>query len=145
VNIFEELRADHDRQRELVNNLTETTGESEDREIIYAKLKDELESHAIAEERHFYNPLIKQDKTIELSRHGIAEHHEIDELIEALDKTEMSSPAWLKTAKKLQHKVEHHLDEEEQEFFPVAGKVLSNKEKTAKAQDYREEMDVHLH
>jgi hypothetical protein len=145
VNIFEELRADHDRQRELITHLTETSGDSDDREIIYAKLKDELESHAIAEERHFYSPLIKQDKTIELSRHGIAEHHEIDELIEKLDKTEMSSPAWLMTAKKLQHKVEHHLAEEEKEFFPVAGKVLSDNEKTVKAHDYRKEMEVHLH
>lgn len=60
---------------------------------------------------------LKKDEAVDLTRHGIAEHHEIDELIEKLDETKMDSPGWLRHLKSLQEKVEHHLADEEQEFF----------------------------
>lgn len=141
MKIFEALRKDHDKQRALIKLLLETKGDSEIRAEYFQKLKEELETHAIAEERHFYAPLMKADATIELSRHGIAEHHEIDELIEKLEETEQSSPAWLATFKQLAHKVEHHLSEEEREFFQQAGKTLSEQQKSNLASDYTSEMN----
>ena len=103
-------------------------------------LKQQLTLHSIAEERYFYAPLMKLDNTIELARHAIAEHHEIDEFIAQLEQTEMSSPVWLKTMKSLQHKVLHHLEEEEREFFQQAGKNLSAKQKSELAVKYQTEM-----
>lgn len=135
-NIFEALREDHDKQRDLADRLLETSGETEERKRIFFELKHELAVHANAEERFFYNPLIKDSLTQEKSRHGIAEHHEMDKLIEELDNTEMSSPAWIAIAKKLSHEVHHHLDEEEQEIFQLAGKVFSEQEKTSLAKKY---------
>ncbi len=82
--------------------------------------------------------------TIEDSRHGIAEHHEIDELIEALDNTEFSDPSWLTKLKKLKDKVEHHLADEEQAFFQRAGKVLDKSEKSQLADEYQKEMEEQL-
>ncbi|WP_417437155.1 hemerythrin domain-containing protein [Idiomarina abyssalis] len=140
MTIFEELRVDHDKQRKLLELLLETTGEAPEREQYYQQLKLQLEQHAAAEERYFYNPLIKDDDTIEMSRHGIAEHHEIDELIETLEQTEMSSPAWLQHFKNLKHKVLHHLKDEEQGFFQRAGKVFSESEKSGLGSDYRNMM-----
>jgi len=72
------------------------------------------------------------------ARHGIAEQHEIDELIEKLEDTEMDASSWLKFAKDLQHKVEHHLKDEEHTFFQLAGKVLSESQKTDLAKAYNE-------
>ena len=120
MQIFEALRQDHDKQRALMKALVETEGHSSLREEFYSQLKTELKNHASAEERYFYSPLMQSDKTIQLSRHGIAEHHEIDELIAKLDDTDFSSPAWLQTMKSLQHTVLHHLDEEEKEFFHMS-------------------------
>lgn len=140
MEIFEALRKDHERQRLLMKILVETTGDSDSRRDFYEEFKKSLQSHAIAEERHFYVPLMDSDKTIEKSRHGIAEHHEIDEYIAKLDETEMSSPVWLKTMKSLQELVEHHLAEEEREVFQQAGKVLSPKQKDELATDYQQEM-----
>ncbi len=142
MEIFEALRKDHERQRLLMKILVETSGDSDSRNEFYEELKASLENHAIAEERHFYAPLMDSDKTIEKSRHSIAEHHEIDELIAKLDETEMSSPVWLKTMKKLQSLVEHHLAEEEKEVFQQAGKVLSKKQKGELAEEYQQEMDT---
>ncbi|AEV32303.1 hypothetical protein Oweho_1303 [Owenweeksia hongkongensis DSM 17368] len=140
MNIFEELRADHQKQRTLVKILAKTHGDSEGRQEIFEKLKHELQIHATAEERYFYVPLMKEELTQEKARHSIAEHHEMDELIEELEKTDMSSPHWVAVAKKLEEKVNHHLDEEEQEVFQLAGKALTEKEKEELAKSYRQSM-----
>jgi len=140
MNIFEALREDHDRQRTLVELLTKTQGDSEGRREIFERLKRELEEHAAAEERAFYIPLIEEDMTQDKARHSIAEHQEIDELIAELEETDRSSAAWLSTAQKLKDKVTHHLDEEEREVFQMAGKVLSEQQKTELAEDYQKEM-----
>lgn len=139
--IFEALREDHDKQRSLMKMLCETEGDSENRRYLYAETKRELERHAAAEERYFYVPLMQDSFTQEKSRHSVAEHHEIDELIEELDATDLSAPQWLVTAKKLQDMVLHHLEEEEQEVFQMAGKVLADPDKTRLASDYRAMMD----
>lgn len=140
MNIFEALREDHDRQRKLLEELISTSGATEERQSAFQALKRELEAHAEAEERHFYIPLIESDLTQEKARHSIAEHHEIDELIETLMETEQDSSAWLKYARNLKEKVEHHLDEEEQEVFQLAGKTLNEAQKNSLAKEYREYM-----
>ncbi|MGB1030406.1 MAG: hemerythrin domain-containing protein, partial [Pseudoalteromonas marina] len=82
MNIFEALRHDHDKQRELVDALIQTHGDTQQRHKLMDELKTELEDHAKFEERYFYNPLMFDDLTHEKARHSVAEHHEIDELIE---------------------------------------------------------------
>lgn len=140
MKIFEALRQDHDTQRELMKVLVETSGDTERRQKSFRLLKEALESHALAEERHFYAPLMEFDQTIGPARHAVAEHHEIDELIETLEDTEMDTSAWLTYMKNLQKLVTHHLDEEEHEFFQQAGKVLSEQQKSDLASSYRSEM-----
>ena len=129
MNIFEALRESHDRQRTYADALIQTSGDTPERVEAYKQLKSELQAHETAEERHFYIPLMEFDNGVDLSRHAIAEHHAMDEMMEELDETEMSSPAWLVAAKKLAEKVNHHLEEEEQKFFQMAGKLLDDKQK----------------
>lgn len=139
MNIFEALRTSHDTQRALADNLIATSGDSPQRDMLFKELKAELAAHAAAEERFFYVPLIAHDMTQEPSRHGIAEHHEMDELVEVLEKTDPGSPGWLSTAKELHHKIHHHLKDEEQGVFQLAGKVLSETAKLSLAKDYEGE------
>jgi len=140
MDIFAALRSDHEKQRLLLKVLVETSGDSASRRDFFLDLKFQLTQHAIAEERFFYAPLMKLDSTIEIARHAIAEHHEIDEFISQLEQTELSSPVWLKTMKALQDKVLHHLAEEEQAFFQQAGKNLTTLQKTELATQYQAEM-----
>ncbi|BCS44658.1 hemerythrin [Pseudomonas amygdali pv. tabaci str. ATCC 11528] len=144
MNIFEALRESHDRQRGYADALIQTSGDSVEREKAYKQLKDELQAHETAEERFFYIPLMAHDNGVDLSRHAISEHHEMDEMMEELDETEMSSPAWLATAKKLSEKVHHHLKEEEQKFFQMAGKLLDEKQKESLAGEYVKEYEEQL-
>ncbi|MCF5466747.1 hemerythrin domain-containing protein [Pseudomonas syringae] len=144
LNIFEALRESHDRQRGYADALIQTSGDSAERAEAYKQLKDELQAHETAEERFFYIPLMAHDNGVDLSRHAISEHHEMDEMMEELDETEMSSPAWLATAKKLSEKVHHHLKEEEQKFFQMAGKLLDDKQKESLAGEYVKEYEEQL-
>lgn len=144
MNIFEALRESHERQRGYADALIQTHGESTERVDAYKQLKAELQAHETAEERFFYIPLMQYDNGVDLSRHAISEHHEMDEMMETLDETEMSSPAWMATAKKLSEKVHHHLKEEEQKFFQMAGKLLDEKQKETLAGQYVKEYEEQL-
>ncbi len=137
TNIFETLRESHELQRTLYRQLTETSGDTPERQELFDQLKLELTAHELAEERHFYIPLMAHDAGIDLSRHAISEHHQLDELIESLEEADPATPAWLPLAKKLAEKVEHHLKEEEHRFFQMAGKLLTEKQKTSLAASYR--------
>ena len=140
MTLFEALREDHDTQRTLLGLLIKTHGDSDGREELFEKVKKALTSHAAAEERALYIPMMELDMTQEKARHSVAEHHEIDELVEELEDTDFSSPGWLAAAKKLQELVTHHLDEEEQEVFQLAGRALSEDAKARLADTYRDEM-----
>lgn len=136
LNIFEALRESHERQRVLYRQLVETSGDTPERHELFEQLKTELLAHELAEERHFYLPLMELDAGVDLSRHAIAEHHELDELVEALEDADPATPTWLPLAKKLAEKVEHHLQEEEHKFFQMAGKLLTDKQKMQLAKAY---------
>ena len=139
MNIFEALRESHDVQRELAEKLVQTSGDTPERRTLFEQLKNELFAHAVAEDRYFYIPLMMTDSGLNITRHALAEHHEMDELLEQLTETEFSNPGWLAIAKKLSETVHHHLEEEEHGFFQQAGKILQDKQKESLAKKYQTE------
>ena len=141
MNIFEALRSDHERQRDLAERLLHTEGASDERSDLFERLVTELEAHAGAEERCFYVPLMEHDLTQEKARHSVAEHHDLDELVEQLQGYDMSGSQWIQTAHDLVDRLTHHLDEEEREVFQLAGKALSDPQKVELADAYADEMD----
>ena len=139
TNIFEALRESHDQQRELAEQLILTSGDSPERRDLFDRLKNELYAHAVAEDRYFYIPLMMTDSGLNISRHALAEHHEMDALLEQLTETEFSHSRWLGLAKTLSEIVHHHLKEEEHGFFQQAGKILDDKQKQSLAKQYAKE------
>ncbi|WP_127493697.1 hemerythrin domain-containing protein [Acinetobacter calcoaceticus] len=139
MNIFEALRESHENQRNLSEQLVQTHGLTEERKELFDALKNELYAHSVAEDRYLYIPLMFDDVGLDITRHALSEHHEMDELVEQLEKTDMSSPSWLATAKQLSEKVHHHLKEEEHKFFQQAGKILKNSEKETLGNKYLKE------
>jgi hypothetical protein len=136
MNIFEALRVSHETQRALSARLLASQTDSEERRDVFLELKQELVAHETAEERCFYVPLFEHDSTVDAARHAIAEHHEMDEMVEELEEINPAWQTWMQGAKKLCDKIEHHLGEEEHKFFQEAGKVLTEAQKVALAKDY---------
>ena len=136
MNIFEALRESHEQQRNLAERLIQTSGHTQEREDLFKQLKNELYAHSVAEDRYLYIPLMFNDVGLDITRHALSEHHEMDELVEKLEETDMSNPSWLATAKQLSEKVHHHLKEEEHKFFQQAGKILEDDEKEKLGKKY---------
>ena len=47
----------------------------------------------------FYIPLMMTDSGLGITRHALAEHHEMDEMVEELTELDMSNTGWLALAK----------------------------------------------
>jgi hypothetical protein len=135
--IYDALRESHEVQRSLLRKLLRSKPGTRDRISLLTQARVELGAHEAAEERFLYVPMLLDDMGLSASRHALHEHHQIDELIEDLQKLDPAEDAWIEKAKELSHKVHHHLREEEKKFFQVSGKVLSVAQKARSVNGYR--------
>lgn len=134
--IYDALRESHEKQRALCTRLVRST-DPQRRAETFREMRTELAAHAAAEERYLYVPILMYDMGLNSARHALAEHHEMDELVEELGKLDTKGEAWAAKAKELSHKVRHHLKEEETKFFQVSGKLLTATQKTQLVRQYR--------
>ncbi|MFZ1743524.1 MAG: hemerythrin domain-containing protein [Pontixanthobacter sp.] len=116
--IFERLKRDHDKHRDLLDQIEATEGKSKEREELFTRLTKEVKSHASAEEQALYSTMLRKPPTTDETRHSVAEHHELNEALNDLAATDMSSGAWLVKFKQLKHDYLHHIEEEEDDHFP---------------------------
>lgn len=116
--IFERLKQDHDKHRDLLARIRETNGESGERKALFVELTKELKGHAAAEEQALYSTMLRKPETTAETRHSVAEHHEIDEMLNDLAATDMAGGDWLKKFEALDHRYRHHIEEEEEDHFP---------------------------
>ena len=137
--IFEELREDHQKQRTLLDLIEKTSGDSDGRRELFARLRTEAIAHAAVEERVFYATLLGERQTRDKAGHSVVEHREAEDMLEELTDVDMSSPAWLPKFRKLAEALRHHMDEEEQEVFQLAGKVLTAAQAKQMAQEFEKE------
>lgn len=137
--IYDALRESHEIQRSLLRKLVRSKAGTRERIDLLTQSRIELEAHEAAEERYLYTPILMDDMGLNSARHALHEHHQIDELVEDLQKLDPAGDAWIDTARKLSEKVHHHLREEEKKFFQVSGKILSAAQKTKLATQYRKD------
>ena len=136
--IYDVLGDSHDRQRVLCHRITRTRATNvAGRADTLTALRVELAAHAAAEERYLYAPILMDDRGLQSARHALAEHHDIDELVEDLQALDPAGAAWGEAAKALAHKVRHHLKEEESKFFQISGKILTDSQKHMLAGKYQ--------
>lgn len=140
--LFEAIRLDHQRQRELMRQLSKTDGMSALRRELYRQLSHELRAHELAEQPCLYTPLFNSGLTRSSASLGVAQHREIDELLRQLDSTDMASPYWLKRARYLFERVLNHIDGEEQHVFELASRVISEQERDGLCDAYLKEMQT---
>jgi hypothetical protein len=114
--IFARLREDHDRHRALLALLARTDG-GEDRRELFEEFTLEVKGHAAAEEQALYSTMMRKPQTTDEVRHSVAEHHEIEELLNDLAATGIASGEWMDKFRKLDHDYRHHIAEEEDEHF----------------------------
>lgn len=126
--IFDRLKQDHDRHRQLLDQIADTSGDSDERNQLFTELTKELKGHAAAEEQALYSTMLRKPPTTDETRHSVAEHHEIDEMLNDLAATDMSTGAWLQKFKEFEHRYRHHIEEEEEDHFPDFAEHLTDED-----------------
>lgn len=123
------LKEDHDRVRELLAELEETTDRAEGkRQKLLGTIEEELTIHTKIEEDVFYPAFFDAAKTSddkELYYESIEEHHVVDLVMPEVKGTDPSTNEFAAKAKVLKDLVEHHAEEEESEMFPRARKLMN--------------------
>ncbi|PXA98271.1 hemerythrin [Nostoc sp. 3335mG] len=121
--IFEDLKADHDQHREMLERLADK--DTEGREALFERLRVEITAHAAAEEESLYATMLADPELRDEARHSVSEHKEIDDFFGELADLDFGSDEWEAKFGQMRHRYEHHIDEEEEEMFPAAAKELS--------------------
>jgi len=142
MNVFDDLRKDHDFQRELANALIHSQTSAATRLEIFARLKRELTAHVYAEAEYLHQALLSNDLTREASFGSLSDHRALLSLLEMLEETEYESTRWLAIARTLHHRLHFHLAEEEHQVFSLASHVLDEAKHQEIARRYRRQMDA---
>jgi hemerythrin superfamily protein len=127
--IFERLKADHDRHRELLDRIDATHGDSDEREQLFEAFRVEVTAHAASEELSLYATMMGKPDLREDAQHSTSEHKEIDEMLTELYEMDFASTGWLTRFRTMKHRYLHHIDEEEEDMFPAAEEGLSEARK----------------
>lgn len=123
--IFDRLKADHDRHRELLDRIDATQGDSDERRYLFEAFRVEVTAHAASEEMSLYATMLGKPDLRDEAQHSVAEHKEIDDLLTELFEMDFSSTGWLTRFRTMKHRYLHHIEEEEEEMFPEAEEGLS--------------------
>ena len=122
--IFGALVVDHNKHRELLASLEATSGDTDQRAALFEELTYELKGHALAEEQALWSTVLRKPEITEDGRHAVAEHKEIDDMLNDLAATDMKTGEWSKKFAALKDEYLHHIGEEEDELFPDVEKYL---------------------
>jgi hemerythrin-like domain-containing protein len=124
MDLFQLIRQDHQKAKRLFERLAEASAGTQSRPRLFAELKRELELHTEIEERYFYPALQSQSEAKELIEEALEEHADMKQALEVLDNADKESDNWGARLEELREDVEHHVEEEETEIFPLAQKLL---------------------
>ena len=142
--IFADLKADHDRHRELLAQIARTSPGDAERDRLFEVFRIEVSAHAAAEEESLYAMMLGKPDLRDDARHSVSEHKEIDDFFGEMAELDSASDTWRKTFEKMRHRYEHHIGEEEEEMFPAAAEELSDEEEAKLAQVFEERKPAEL-
>jgi hemerythrin-like domain-containing protein len=119
------LKADHQRVRDLFSQYEATNNQATKRTLA-AQVFMELETHAQLEENIFY-PAVNEgtDEGPDLVKDSVQDHETVHQLIQELQGIQQDTDEFDAKFHELIRNVEHHVEEEESEMFPLAEQELA--------------------
>jgi hemerythrin-like domain-containing protein len=136
------LKEDHKKVKGLLSQLEKTTERgARRRRKLLGQIATEVKVHTTIEEEIFYpayRDAVKKKDDRELYREALEEHHVVDLVLPELKASNPAGEIFGAKAKVLKELIEHHADEEEEEMFPKARKVLG----TARLRDLGGRMET---
>lgn len=142
--IFKRLKADHDEHRDLLKAIDQTKGDSPERAELFEKFRVEVTAHAASEELSLYATMLGKSDLRDEAQHSVAEHKEIEDFLTELHEMDFGSSGWLTRFRTMKDRYLHHIEEEEEDMFPVAEEELSAATKKDLAATFEEEKPKEL-
>jgi len=129
MNAIELLKDDHKKVLKLLDEITQTTERAvKTRTELLAKIEAELQVHTTLEEEDFY-PAYKEaggKPEAKMYHEAVEEHRAVEKLVlPDLLATDPGTLQFSGRVKVLKELLEHHIEEEEDEMFKDAAKLLS--------------------
>jgi hemerythrin-like domain-containing protein len=104
----------------------ENTEDRKGRKRLMAEIVSKLEVHTKIEEEIFY-PAVQEigtEKVEEMMLEAVEEHHVVDLVLAELPKVDPAAPTFEAKMTVLKELIEHHVEEEQDEIFPMAERKL---------------------
>ena len=133
------IMIDHEPLKKLIMTLKDSKVEITKKRPAYREFKRALTVHARAEEESLYVHMKEEDEGEDLrveSFEGDAEHAIADNLIKEIDYIGTNDDKWMAKVKVLAELVEHHIKEEEKEFFKRIRKEFTTDERAEIGKEY---------
>ena len=113
------LKADHDRVDELFNKVK--ANEDGNNKDVFQTIRQELELHTHVEEQIFYPNLLENgdEELQKIVREGLEEHGQVKTLLTEMGPMSGDDEKFKAKLQVLMENVEHHVEEEEREMFPM--------------------------
>lgn len=125
MDIINEIIHDHRRLRELLEKVKDDDTQLRSKKAAFRELVPLLKAHAHAEERTLYE-FARKKKVLKLATLESFEEHSAALTMSEKTKKTSSHDLWTARAVVFCEMLEHHLDEEEDYFFPELRKALSS-------------------
>lgn len=139
--IYTSLRNDHVELKKLLKDMVDTTERAvQTRQTLRQTFADLLMAHSKAEEDVFYQPLRDQKETHDIILEAQEEHHLAETVLKEILDLDVSDETWVAKVEVLQESLKHHIEEEEEEIFPKAQKILSSDEAKRMGEAFEEAM-----
>jgi hemerythrin-like domain-containing protein len=127
MELFEMLRQDHQKVRQMFDQFETMKEEPEKNrkalEKLFAELQREITTHMEGEEKHFYPALRDSEETHDTVLESFEEHHVVKILLREMGRAQVSDK-WIAKMTVMKENVTHHLQEEEEELFEQAQQLL---------------------
>jgi hemerythrin superfamily protein len=120
------LKQDHKKVQGMLNKL-QTAKNGDGRRNLFEQIEHDLKVHTQLEEEIFYPAFKSASRTKEQQKlyfEANAEHHVVDVVLPEMETSSLGAEEFSAKAKVLKDLVDHHIEEEEEQMFPKAKKIL---------------------
>lgn len=128
MNVLNHIKEEHDEFKSLIKKIEEST--TKNKKELFLDLYAKIHGHHEAEELLIF-PLVKtkvDEEDKDVVREMIEEHNLGNYQFSLIERTSLENDTWDAKFSVLKEVLEHHMDEEESDFIPLANKVLSKKQ-----------------
>lgn len=119
TSIINLLKNEHEDVKKLINEAIENRDTSK-----YPIIQKNLRIHLEGEEYLLYKKT--RDKATDLTLEAYEEHNLVKDKLRELDNLNINDEHWMPKMKVVKDLVEHHVEEEEEEYFPKSEELLGS-------------------